>query len=95
MFRLAYQQINHAGRFAHATQQPLAPFAIDTLGRLPKALVKMGIECVVEQYAKAAIRAKQPGSIWWSCMAAQAISWPNYFPHGPTNATMNTRADSF
>ena len=28
-------QINHAGRFAHATQKPVAPSAVETFGRKP------------------------------------------------------------
>jgi NADPH2 dehydrogenase len=58
---LACLQINHAGRFAHATQQPLAPSAVDTFGRVPKALDKDGITRVIDQYAKAATLAKATG----------------------------------
>jgi NADPH2 dehydrogenase len=32
---LACLQINHAGRFAHATDQPVAPSAVNTFGRMP------------------------------------------------------------
>ena len=35
---LACLQINHAGRFAHATSEPLAPSAVKTFGRMPTAL---------------------------------------------------------
>jgi 2,4-dienoyl-CoA reductase (NADPH2) len=58
---LACLQINHAGRFAFATQEPLAPSEVDTLGRVPKALDKAGIERVSGQYAKAATIAKAAG----------------------------------
>ena len=37
---LACLQINHAGRFAYATREPLAPSAVETFGRLPRALEK-------------------------------------------------------
>ena len=35
---LACLQINHAGRFAHATQEPVAPSAVKTFGGMPRAL---------------------------------------------------------
>ena len=58
---LACLQINHAGRFAHATQQPLAPSAVETFGRMPMALEKAQIDRIVDQYAGAALRAKTAG----------------------------------
>jgi 2,4-dienoyl-CoA reductase (NADPH2) len=58
---LACLQINHAGRFAYATQQPVAPSAVDTFGRTPKAMDKEGIERAIDQYSQAAVRAKAAG----------------------------------
>lgn len=58
---LACLQINHAGRFAHAAQEPLAPSAVDTFGRMPRALETAEIEHVIEKYANAASRAKRAG----------------------------------
>ncbi len=58
---LACLQINHAGRFAYATREPLAPSAVETFGRLPRALEKAEIERIIEKYAKAAARAKTAG----------------------------------
>ncbi len=54
-------QINHAGRFAHATREPLAPSAFETFGRMPKALKREEIEHIIDQYASAAERAKAAG----------------------------------
>ena len=58
---LACLQINHAGRFAHATQSPLAPSAVNTFGRIPGALEKNDIHRIIEKYAAAAVRAKAAG----------------------------------
>jgi 2,4-dienoyl-CoA reductase (NADPH2) len=58
---LACLQINHAGRFASASREPLAPSAVDTFGRLPKALDKEGIRDIVERYARAALLSKKAG----------------------------------
>jgi 2,4-dienoyl-CoA reductase (NADPH2) len=58
---LACLQINHAGRFAHATQEPLAPSALNTFGRMPKALENEEIDSIIEKYANAAARAKSAG----------------------------------
>lgn len=58
---LACLQINHAGRFAHVTQEPLAPSAVNTFGRLPKALEKAEIDHIADKYADAAARAKTAG----------------------------------
>jgi 2,4-dienoyl-CoA reductase-like NADH-dependent reductase (Old Yellow Enzyme family) len=40
---MACLQINHAGRFAHAANEPVAPSAVETFGRMPKALDRAGI----------------------------------------------------
>lgn len=58
---LACLQINHAGRFAHATRDPLAPSAVETFGRIPKALEKEKIARIIDKYATAATRAKTAG----------------------------------
>lgn len=58
---LACLQINHAGRFAHAASTLLAPSAVETFGRIPKTLEKEEIEHIIDQYAKAAVRAKTAG----------------------------------
>ena len=54
-------QINHAGRFAHATEHPVAPSAVNTFGRMPEALKKIEIDRIVDKYATAAARAKAAG----------------------------------
>jgi 2,4-dienoyl-CoA reductase (NADPH2) len=58
---LACLQINHAGRFAYATQEPLAPSAVKTFGRMPRALEKLEIDRIIDKYANAAARAKTAG----------------------------------
>ena len=54
-------QINHAGRFAHATKHPVAPSAVNTFGRMPEALEKNEINRIVDKYATAAARANAAG----------------------------------
>lgn len=54
-------QINHAGRFAHATQNPVAPSAVETFGRTPQALEKEEIKRIMGKFADAAARAKTAG----------------------------------
>ena len=58
---LACLQINHAGRFAHATDQPVAPSAVNTFGCMPMALEKNEIHRIIDKYASAAARAKTAG----------------------------------
>ncbi|MEJ2038646.1 MAG: NADH:flavin oxidoreductase [Desulfosarcinaceae bacterium] len=58
---LACLQINHAGRFAHATPHPVAPSAVNTFGRVPRPLENNEIDRIVNQYADAATRAKTAG----------------------------------
>ena len=58
---LACLQINHAGRFAHAAPEPIAPSAVETFGRTPRALERAEIEGIIDQYAHAASRAKAAG----------------------------------
>jgi len=54
-------QINHAGRFAHAAPEPLAPSAVEIFGRIPSALDQSAITNIIDQYAHAARRAKAAG----------------------------------
>jgi 2,4-dienoyl-CoA reductase (NADPH2) len=54
-------QINHAGRFAHAAPEPLAPSAVETFGRIPQALGLDAIPGIIAQYAQAARRTKAAG----------------------------------
>jgi 2,4-dienoyl-CoA reductase (NADPH2) len=57
---LASLQINHAGRFA-AVDEPVAPSAVATFGRVPRALGKDEIEGIVAEFADAALRVKRAG----------------------------------
>jgi 2,4-dienoyl-CoA reductase (NADPH2) len=57
---LACLQINHAGRFA-VTAQPVAPSAVETFGRLPRALSKNEIREIVGKFAHGALRVKNAG----------------------------------
>ncbi len=58
---VACLQINHAGRFANAAGETVAPSAVDTFGRMPRALTHNEISVVVEKYAQAAVRAQAAG----------------------------------
>ncbi len=53
-------QINHAGRFARV-QEPVAPSAVETFGRVPRALTPREILAIEKQYAAAARRVKEAG----------------------------------
>ena len=57
---LAGLQINHAGRFAHVSE-PVAPSAVATFGKTPRALTKKEITTIQKQFAKAALRVKNSG----------------------------------
>jgi NADPH2 dehydrogenase len=57
---LACLQINHAGRFA-GSNEPVAPSAVETFGRMPKALTTTDIREIVNRYADAALRVKNTG----------------------------------
>ena len=57
---LACLQINHAGRFA-GSNDPVAPSAVETFGRMPKALTTTDIRAIVNRYADAALRVKNTG----------------------------------
>jgi 2,4-dienoyl-CoA reductase (NADPH2) len=58
---LACLQLNHAGRFAGATAEPVAPSAIETFGRTPRALSPTEIKGIVRKFVEAAVRAKKAG----------------------------------
>ena len=58
---VACLQINHAGRFAHATAEPVAPSAVAAFGRTPSALESADIDFIIDKYADAAARAKRAG----------------------------------
>ncbi|MBF0497730.1 MAG: NADH:flavin oxidoreductase [Deltaproteobacteria bacterium] len=57
---LACLQINHGGRYAVAADF-VAPSAVETFGRMPRALSIQEIESIIVQYARAALRVKQAG----------------------------------
>jgi len=57
---LAGLQINHAGRFAHVSD-PVAPSAVSTFERIPRALTKKEITTIQKQFANAALRVKKAG----------------------------------
>jgi NADPH2 dehydrogenase len=57
---LACLQINHAGRFA-GVPEPVAPSAVKTFGRMPRALGKEEVTGTVKAYAEAALRVKRAG----------------------------------
>lgn len=58
---LACLQINHAGRFALAAAEPLAPSAVETFGRVPRAMTEDDIRAAIDQFAGAALRAQTAG----------------------------------
>lgn len=58
---LACLQINHAGRFAGAAAEPVAPSAVETFGKMPRALDKAQIDRICDQFARAAVRAQKAG----------------------------------
>jgi 2,4-dienoyl-CoA reductase (NADPH2) len=58
---LACLQINHAGRFAHAAETPVAPSAVETFGHLPRALERNELTDIIEKYASAAARTLSAG----------------------------------
>ncbi|EFK07487.1 NADH oxidase domain protein [delta proteobacterium NaphS2] len=57
---LACLQINHAGRFA-GVAEPVAPFGVETFGKLPRALTSQEIDRIADRFAQAASRAKKAG----------------------------------
>jgi NADPH2 dehydrogenase len=53
-------QINHAGRFAYV-DEPVAPSAVPTFNRTPRALTRREITTIQKQYAQAALRVQKAG----------------------------------
>ncbi len=58
---IAICQINHAGRYAHAAKQRLAPSPVKTGEVLPKEMNGEDIESIIKFYADAAVRVKEAG----------------------------------
>ncbi len=58
---LACLQINHAGRFAGIADPALAPSAVQTFGRMPRALNKEEMRKIAQKFAEAAVRVKKAG----------------------------------
>ena len=58
---LACLQLNHAGRFAHAAPEPVAPSAVPTFGRTPRALAHEEMDQIAAKFAQAAVRARKAG----------------------------------
>jgi NADPH2 dehydrogenase len=58
---LACLQINHAGRFSGVADPALAPSAVQTFGRMPRALTKEEMKKIAKKFAEAAMRAKKAG----------------------------------
>jgi len=58
---LACLQINHAGRFAGMADPALAPSAVQTFGRMPRALTKEEMRKIARKFADAAVRVKKAG----------------------------------
>ena len=53
-------QVNHAGRFAAATE-PVSASDVPAFGRTPRPLAKKEITAIQKKYARAAFRVKQAG----------------------------------
>ena len=58
---IACLQINHAGRFAAIANPALAPSAVQTFGRMPRALTKDEMRAIAMKFAEAAVRVKKAG----------------------------------
>lgn len=58
---LACLQLNHAGRFAGAAPDPVAPSAVEAFGRVPRALSKEQMEKIADKFVDAALRVKKAG----------------------------------
>jgi NADPH2 dehydrogenase len=57
---LASLQLNHAGRFA-GVEKAVAPSAVETFGRMPKALTTEEMQGLIADFANAAARVKKAG----------------------------------
>jgi NADPH2 dehydrogenase len=91
---LACLQINHAGRFAHAAPESVAPSAVKTFGQMPKALEISEIDSIIEKYASAAARAKSAGFDMVELHGGTGYLLAQFFPRGPTSAMTNTAEPS-
>jgi len=58
---VACLQLNHAGRFAGIADPALAPSAVQTFGRMPRALTKEEMRTIAKKFAEAAVRVKKAG----------------------------------
>jgi len=58
---MACLQLNHAGRFAAIANPALAPSAVQTFGRMPRALTKEEMRTIARKFAEAAMRIKKAG----------------------------------
>ncbi|MCL5735389.1 MAG: NADH:flavin oxidoreductase [Actinobacteria bacterium] len=58
---LAGLQLNHAGHYAHAAAEPVAPSAVEAFGRMPRALAPEELGRIAGQFAEAALRVQQAG----------------------------------
>jgi 2,4-dienoyl-CoA reductase (NADPH2) len=58
---VACLQLNHAGRFAMASPEPVAPSAVEVFGRFPRALEPDEIDALVKKFVDAAARAGKAG----------------------------------
>lgn len=58
---LASLQLNHAGRFAKAAPQPVAPSAVEAFGRTPRALTTADMQQIAEKFAECALRSAAGG----------------------------------
>jgi NADPH2 dehydrogenase len=58
---VACMQLNHAGRFAGMADPALAPSAVQTFGRMPRALTKEEMRTIARKFAEAAVRIKKAG----------------------------------
>jgi len=58
---IAICQLNHAGRYAYAAQQRLAPSPVKTGEAVPKEMNREEIETIIKSYADAAARVKEAG----------------------------------
>jgi len=58
---VACLQINHAGRFSGMADPALAPSAVQTFGRMPRALTKEEMRKIAKKFDEAAMRVKKAG----------------------------------
>jgi len=58
---VACLQINHAGRFAGMADPALAPSAVQTFGRMPRALTREEMRKIAGKFAEAAVRVRKAG----------------------------------